>query len=226
MICSVFVALPLEILERFHAPILERAPGLSLGGALDEALPDGGLPRGVVEVRAPRVLAGATTIAIAAVRASQRNDARAWAAWIDPEATLHAPGLAQRGVVLERLVVVRPERRDLVRVATKVASSGAFDVIVVDVDPIACTAASPPRSRADALFVRRLALGAERSGGTVLLLSDARVRREPWPVALRLELERGARERLDDDAIIVRVGKERHGRVGRPPARVALSGGV
>jgi hypothetical protein len=79
----------------------------------------------------------------------------------------------------------------------------------------------------DALFVRRLALGAERSGSTVLLLSDAHAqRREPWPVALRLELERDTvaeegRAGLRG-AVLVRVGKERHGRVGHGPTRVPL----
>lgn len=212
------MALPQEILERFSLrgeP--ELRPALSLDWpALEDALPDRGLPHGVVELRAPCALAGATTIAIAAVRAALHRDARAWAAWVDPEATLHAPGLLQRGVDLARLVVVRPLRKDLARVATKVVAAGAFEVVVVDACPVGV---SPPLSRGavSALLVRRLVLGAERSGGTVLLLSDARARsREPWPVALRLELER------DPRSVLVRVGKERHGRLGGVPVRVPL----
>lgn len=212
-------AIPLEIIGRFPRiwpqPV---RPALSLDWpALEDGLPDRGLPRGVVEIRAPDALAGATTIAIAAVRAAQHRDARAWAAWIDPEATLHAPGLAQRGVDLARLVVVRPLRKELARVATKVVASGAFEVVVVDVDPVG---ASRPCSRGamSALFVRRLVLGAEQSGGTVLLLSDARAqRRLPWPVVLRLELERAPR------SVLVRIGKERHGRLGGAPVRVPLA---
>lgn len=232
IICSV-AAIPADFLERMHerslgvASALARAPAgegaLALGWpTLDEALPDGGLPRGVVELRAPRALGCATSIAIAAVRAAQRKSPKAWAAWVDAEASLYAPGLAQRGVDLARLVVVRPEREDLARVATKAVASCAFDVVVVDADAVGGDARVGRRTRrVDALFVRRLALGAERAGATVLLISDALApRREPWPVALRLELARDA----TDDAVVVRIGKERHGRLGGG-ARAALAEG-
>ena len=48
---------------------------------LDAALPDGGLPRGVVELAAPRALGGGASIALAAVRAAHARNARAWCAW-------------------------------------------------------------------------------------------------------------------------------------------------
>jgi hypothetical protein len=38
---------------------------------LDDVLPDGGLPRGVIELSAPRALGGSTSVALAAVRAGQ-----------------------------------------------------------------------------------------------------------------------------------------------------------
>src|SRR2546421_6298879 len=79
---------------------------------LDAALPDGGLPRGVVELAAPRALGGGTSIALAAMRAAHARDARAWCAWIDPEATLYAPGVAAAGVDRARLLVVRPPREE------------------------------------------------------------------------------------------------------------------
>src|SRR5579859_1922454 len=97
------------------------AQALPLGWAeLDAALPDGGLPRGVVELTSPRALGGATSVALAAVRAAQEKDPRAWCAWLDPDATLYAPGVAMAGVDLARLLVVRPSRAELSRIAVKV----------------------------------------------------------------------------------------------------------
>ncbi len=197
---------------------------------LDALLPDHGMPRGVIELTAPRALGGMTSIALATVRAAQRRDARAWCAWIDPESTLYGPGLVQSGVDLRRLFVVRPPRADLARVAVKLASAHAFDVIVVDIDPVHGAALAPPTAPASSMsrapararaktprsrrpwppevLVRKLALLADEAGTSILLLTDStRPRAVPWPVALRLELTRRA------DAIAVRVAKDRRGRM-------------
>ena len=189
---------------------------------LGDVLPDGGLPRGVVELAAARALGGSTSVALAAVRAGQARGPRAWCAWIDPEGTLHAPGVVAAGVDLDRMLVVRSPRVEMGRVAVKVVASGAFEVIVVDVDAVPCAppseAPARPRGRSargnppnDAqVLVRKLALKAEESGATVLLLTDStRPRAAPWPVALRLELSRPSRLELT-----VRVAKERRGRTG------------
>ena len=166
---------------------------------------DGTLPSGVVELSAPLSLGSSTRLAAFAVASAHARDPRSWCAWIDPEENLHAPGLVQRDVDLARLLVVRPERKDLQRIAIKTVQSGAFDVVVVDVDPVGLPGA---RKKKDALFVRKLALGAEKSGATVILLVDALAKKsEPWPVALRLELER------TPDSVLVRVGKDRHGKL-------------
>jgi hypothetical protein len=215
---------------------------------LNEVLPDGGLPRGVVELSAPRALGGATSVALAAVRAGLARGASAWCAWVDPEATLHAPGVAAAGVDLARMLVVRPPRLELGRIALKLVASGAFEVVVVDVDPVPESEGrrlsadpfaippsgvvahalvgeygSSPRRRprsvsaeirrpswAPEVLVRKLALAAEPSGATVILLTDSCLpRTTAWPVALRLELTRPS---CDD--LTVRVGKDRRGRVG------------
>ncbi len=134
---------------------------------LDAALPDGGLPRGVVELAAPRALGGGASIALAAVRAAHARNERAWCAWVDPESTLYAPGVVASGVDLARLLVVRPPRTELARVAVKVAGARAFDVIAIDMDPVpgavvdgARVERSRPRKRAWPLevLVRKLAL--------------------------------------------------------------------
>jgi recombination protein RecA len=185
---------------------------------LDALLPDGGLPRGVVELCAPHALGGATRIAMRAVRAAHRRDARAWCAWIDPEATLFAPALEAAGVDLARMLVVRPPREELGRVAVEVTGSGAFDVVVIDVDPVPF-AAAPSRARAPEkkqkrysgdLLVRKLSLAAEKAGAVVVLVADASAPRPaPWPVALRIEL---ARE--DPKELTLRVAKDKRGRIG------------
>ncbi len=197
----------------------ENAPLVLGWPELDAALPDGGLPRGVVELTCPRALGGATSIALCAVRAAHARDARAWCAWIDPEGTLHAPGMAMAGVDLARLLVVRSPRADLGRISVKVAAARAFDVIVIDMDAIH---GAPPLPRASPkkrgpgraavlpeVLVRKLALLAIEGGARILLLTDANAKRgAPWPVALRLELSR------TPDALALRVAKERRGRVG------------
>ena len=246
-----------------------RAKALPLGlASLDQALPDGGLPRGgVIEVTSPRGLGRATSFALRAVASAQRapswaagrvaaapaaptraegaraegaraegaraegaraegahacgegrGEASTWCAWIDPFATLYAPAAVAAGVELSRLLVVRPRVEDALRAAVRVASSRAFALVVLDLAALPGLGARVGASGRRALVptpnvVRRLALAIEGSPRSVLLLTDAgergRVFLPPLPVALRLELDRTAREGSS-----VRVAKERRGRVG------------
>lgn len=191
---------------------------------LERVLPDGGLPRGVVELAAmPRISTpvrsnhpfdsmrgGTTSIAMAAIRAVHAADDHAWCAWIAPsqlkgekEATpsLFAPALVQAGVDLERLLVLRPPVPALSRTIVKAASSGAFALVVVDVPR-----GSIHNGSEGVVVTRKLALAAEEYGTTSLLLTSAlQPRSVPWPVALRLEVERRP------DALAIRVAKDRRG---------------
>jgi hypothetical protein len=184
---------------------------------LESVLPDGGLPRGIVELAAPSALGGSTSVALAAVEAGQARGDGAWCAWIDPEGTLYAPGVVAAGVDLARLLVARTPRAQLGRVGVKMVTSGAFEVVVVDMDAMPGAVvpertAGRPGKRAWPLdlLVRKLALAAEPWGATVLLLTDAsRPRTAPWPVALRLELFRPSAHDLS-----VRVTKDKRGRMG------------
>ncbi len=115
---------------RPHPPLLR----LPHWPELAAVLPDGGFPRGVVELSAPRALGGTTSVGLAAVRAGQSRAEQAWCAWIDPEGSLHAPGVVASGVDLGRLLVVRPPRAQIGRVTTRVVGAGAVEVVVVDVD--------------------------------------------------------------------------------------------
>jgi hypothetical protein len=117
-------------------------------------------------------------------------------------------------VELDRMLVVRPARASLGRVAVKVVGAGAFEVVVVDLDCVGGDGTSPASTLRNAhVLVRKLALAAEPSGTTVLLLTDScRPRSAQWPVALRIELSRP-----DVGMLSLRVTKEKHGR-GRPDA--------
>src|SRR5580700_11822882 len=162
------------LLERFGTRVTLATDGALLAGPqpvgwaeLDGLLPDHGMPRGVVELRAPKALGGGTSIALAVVRAAHLRDARAWCAWVDPACTLYSPGVAMAGVDLNRLAVVRSPRRGLLRTAVKVVRSEAFDVIVIDLDSppgsIAANDEGPSRRRTRGrdetveVFVRKLA---------------------------------------------------------------------
>jgi hypothetical protein len=187
---------------------------------LDTVLPDAGLPCGVVELSAAHALGGSTSVALAAIRAGQARNGGAWCAWVDPEGTLHAPGVVAAGVQLARMLVVRCLREKLGRVAVQVVASGAFDVVAIDFDAVPRAASEPdgesPIRRGSKkqlrpeVLIRKLSLAAESSGSTVLLLTDAsKPRAVPWPVALRLELSRPSLGEL-----VVRVAKDRRGRSG------------
>jgi len=191
---------------------------------LEAVLPDRGLPKGVVELATSRGLGGATRVALAAVRAAQMRSPDAWCAWLDPEGSLYAPGVTRVGVDPRRLLVVRPPRRDLGRVAVKLGQARAFDVLVLDYNPVALAQSpspqprvrggSPRRSVRPEVLVRKLALLAEEGGCTVLLLTDTTdARPAPWPVALRLELSRAP------GTLSVKVTKDRFCRLGS--ARIA-----
>lgn len=219
----------LGVLEGTDALLPERET-MKLGWSeLEHALPDRGLPRGVIEIASMPKLSGArasafvpesmrggaTAIAISAVGAAHR-DPRAWCAWLTPRSSeeppsLYAPALAQGGVDLDRLLVVRPQPEAFARSIVKVAASGAFEVVIVDV-PETALLPNTRSARGGAVqdmatvVVRKLALAAEESGTTTLLLTSALSKRSlPLPVALRIEVERRP------SALGIRVTKDRRG---------------
>lgn len=220
------MALPLHVLERLPPGLLRQgalstgdpAEGLPLGlGELDAALPDAGLLRGaVVELSVSGAAAGATRIALAACRAAQeegraRGGATPWCAFVDPTATLHAPAIAEAGVELEHLLVIRPEREALSRVCLRVVESQAFAVVAIDLVGV-------PGALLDVSLgtwprvIRRLAAAVADTRTSVLLVTDASAPRPlPLPVAQRIELSRP-----EPNELVVRVAKDKHGRISSP----------
>jgi recombination protein RecA len=204
---------------------LRSSPSSSLGHLIDAALPEGGLPRGaVVELASPLGLSRATTLALAACASAQaearlrggERTAGAWCAWIEASPTLSAPAAARAGVDLERLLLVHPPVDVLARVAVRVAKSNVFSVIVID------AAGVPGRRSRERLdrwitVVRRLSLAVEGSDTSIVLLTDLFARRStPLPVAMRIEIERPALDRVS-----LHLAKDRRGRVA-PPKTVPL----
>ncbi len=214
--------------------------------ALDEVLPDSGLPRGqVIEVAVSPGTGLATSVGLWACRAAQldavQQGSETWCAFVDPSGSLFAPGVARAGVDLERLLVVRPsasapngDKRSrataeaslasLNRIAVKLAEARLFSVLVVD---LVGATWSPGRTRTAPLepqslsqwgkSVRRMAMAIAGTATQVILLTDrAAPRTLPLPVALRLELQQQSRGRLQ-----VTIAKEKRGRI-RPPKVVHL----
>ena len=117
--------------------------------------------------------------------------------------------------------MVRPTFEALARVAVRTAQSRVFSVIVVDLVGVPGRR-SGQDTRLDRWVnpVRRLAMAVAGMDTTVILLTDALASRPlPLPVALRLELERAAADRL-----LVSVAKDRRGRVSSPRSLAMAAG--
>jgi recombination protein RecA len=195
---------------------------LSLGGLAD-ALPDGGLPRGVVEIASPYGLARASSIALTACKVAQEEarlrgkdaSAGAWCAWIERaaqprETTLFAPAVERAGVDLGRLLVVHPTDADLAKVAVRMASSRVFAVLVIDLAGVPGHRAAVRLDRW-VTIVRRMAIAIEGTSTTVVLLTDLLAPRAlPLPVAMRLEIDRPGIEEIR-----VTIAKERRGHLAK-----------
>jgi recombination protein RecA len=182
---------------------------------LERGLPDRGLPRGVVELAARvstdkkgAMRGGATTMALSAVRAVHAKDPKAWCAWVTEKSapSLYAPAALQAGVDLDRLLVVRPEPLALARTVVKVGASGAFDLVVIDA-PSGLDGKIGKTRTDGAVVIRKLALASEEKGTTFIVLTNVYAARStPWPVALRVEVERRP------ESIALRITKDRRGR--------------
>lgn len=223
---------PLKTAEQLQAALefhyAERVLALGIP-ALDEVLPQRGLLQGsVIELQVRGASGAATSFALCACRAAQRGSPRwqatpaspmvaggvesprEWCAFIDPSASLFAPGVARLGVALERLLVVRPEIDSVERVAIRIAEAKAVSLLVIDLR--GALGDLPVSSHRWPRTVRRLALAVKRLATCVLLITPAEPRQAlPLPVAMRLEFARASATSFE-----IRVGKERSGRVSSP----------
>ena len=194
-------------------PIRRLPTGLA---ALDRAL-GGGLPRGRVTELAGRRSTGRTGVACAIVaRATQAGET---IAWIDVDDALEPETVAAAGVVLARLLWVRPRGvPDALRAAEMLLGAGGFGLVALDVGDAGRPCPIPAWPR--------LARAAERSGTALLVIEPQR--RAGTFAALGLEVT-GRRARWSGgpgrlvvlDGIDARMLIARN-RVGRPGQSLVL----
>jgi hypothetical protein len=146
---------------------------------------------------------------------SETQSRSPWCAFLDPTATLFAPGVARLGVALSHLLVARPDVEAVSRVALRIAEANLVSVLVIDLAgamPQGC-AKGPGKPWIDEhswqRAVRRLALAVKSAPTSVLLITRAeQFQSQPLPTHLRLEFVRRSTESFD-----LRVAKDRTGRI-------------
>ena len=173
--------------------------------ALDARLPGGGWPRAsLVEVLLETTGLGEVQLFLPAlVKCQHQIDCEVpWLVWIAPPHDPYAPALAQQGIELRRLLVVRPaSATEALWAAEQALSSGV------------CAAVLLWLQGTDDRWLRRLKLAAEAGGALGVLFRPERHRFESSPASVRLLLSRGDGEtRLD----LVKVQGGRPGPVECP----------
>ena len=152
--------------------------------ALDARLPGGGWPTAsLVEVLLETSGLGEVQLFLPALVACQRRsdgESPPWLVWIAPPHEPYAPALAQQGIELGRLLVVRPpSATEALWAAEQALSSGV------------CAAVLLWLQGTDDRWLRRLKLAAEAGGALGVLFRPERHRFESSPASLRVVLTRG-----------------------------------
>jgi hypothetical protein len=154
-------------------------------GSLDARLPGGGWPTAsLIEVLLDETGLGEVQLFLPALVACQRSTTPGsdapWVVWIAPPHEPYAPALAQQGIELGRLLVVRPDTAaEALWAAEQALGSGV------------CAAVLLWLSGTDDRWLRRLKLAAEAGGSLGVLFRPERHRFESSPASLRLSLSRG-----------------------------------
>lgn len=185
-----------------NAPFLGARAGRETGiEALDRLLTSGsghgGLPQGAITVLGGAPGSGRASLA-ARILARETHEGRP-VAWVDVRHTLYPPALAQAGVELPRLLIVRTDAERAVYAGEQLAGSGAFRVVVL----------SGLEGHLGPQRTRRLQTAAESGETSTLLLLDPQ--REPSITGAALELRL---ERRPGGAMVA-VKRDRMGPSGR-----------
>ena len=158
--------------------------------ALDEGLPGGGWPQaGLIEILPSGFGAGELSLLLPALAAVTRRPEARWCAWVAPPLQPFAPALAERGVMMGRVLVVQSQSKNAERKSAfwafeQTLRSGACDIV------LAWLRSALPRQ------IRRLHLAAERGATLGVLFRPRGAARESSPAVLRVAVEpapRGAR---------------------------------
>jgi cell division inhibitor SulA/protein ImuA len=186
-------------------------PSVPTGFAeLDRLLPGGGWPTGALtEIHVER--AGVGELQLVMPAAARLTRSGSWLALIAPPYVPYAPALLAHGVMLSRLVMVRPASAEDGLWACEQALRSRCATVLAWFDQV------PER------WLRRLQLAAESGGASLLMFRPARVA-PASPAVLRLHVSKSQSRTL------VRVLKRRGGEVAAPvaldlhdPARVRAS---
>ena len=159
--------------------------------SLDARLPGGGWPTAsLIEVLLDESGLGEVQLFLPALVACQHRtgtEDSPWIVWIAPPHEPYAPALAQQGIELGRLIVVRPNSAtEALWAAEQALSSGV------------CAAVLLWLKGTDDRWLRRLKLAAEAGGALGVLFRPGRHRFESSPASLRLLMTQGDPEpRLD-----------------------------
>ena len=162
--------------------------------SLDARLPGGGWPTAsLIEVLLDDTGLGEVQLFLPALVESQRGAGcgetgeTPWLVWIAPPHEPYAPALAQQGIELGRLLIVRPaDATEALWAAEQALASGV------------CAAVFLWLKGTDDRWLRRLKLAAEAGGALGVLFRPERHRFESSPASLRLAVSRGEHEiRLD-----------------------------
>lgn len=150
---------------------------------VDALLPGGGFPRGALSEIAGGPGSGKTALCLAAMARAMRGEGLG--AFVDGRGELYPPAAAALGVDLGRLLVVRSgEALAGLWAAEALLGSGAFEVVAMDLPPLA---ARRPGGASPGALARRLLAAAEKGGAVGLWLAPE-IR---MPAAVRLEVARG-----------------------------------
>ena len=153
--------------------------------SLDARLPGGGWPTAsLIEVLLDDTGLGEVQLFLPALVESQRTSGDVpWLVWIAPPHEPYAPALAQQGIELTRLLVVRPTTAtEALWAAEQALSSGV------------CAAVLLWLKGTDDRWLRRLKLAAEAGGALGVLFRPERHRFESSPASLRLLMTQGEHE--------------------------------
>jgi cell division inhibitor SulA/protein ImuA len=155
--------------------------------ALDSRLPGGGWPRGaIIEIFVGRYGIGELTVLIPALATLTRpvpgdwrfGEAQKWVAWIAPPFIPYAPALTQRGVQIERLLMIHPSagRKDRLWAIEQVVRSGSSTGVLAWL------------AEADDVALRRLQLAAEEHECWTVLFRPLEALQNRSPAALRIRV--------------------------------------
>ena len=159
--------------------------------SLDARLPGGGWPTAsLIEVLLDDTGLGEVQLFLPTLVECQRSAGHGgtpWLVWVAPPHEPYAPALAQRGIELGRLLIVRPTgATEALWAAEQALASGV------------CAAVFLWLKGTDDRWLRRLKLAAEAGGALAVLFRPERHRFESSPANLRLVMSRGEHEgRLD-----------------------------